>query len=150
MGAAAREGVEIEREAGHEGFALAGAELSDAAIVGDDASDELDIVVALAYGAARGLADDGECLWENLVEHVVEGFARFIFALGFVYALFFEGVHFGGPVGLDVGAELVGFGPELEVGELLGLWFQGVYFVDGEAVFLDIALVGVEESAKKI
>ena len=50
------EGVEIDREGGDQGLAFAGLHLGDAALVQDDAADQLDVEMALAEGPLGGLA----------------------------------------------------------------------------------------------
>jgi len=62
----AGEGVQVERERGHQGLALAGLHLRDLALVEHDAADDLDVKVAQADGACGGLAHGGERLGEDL------------------------------------------------------------------------------------
>jgi hypothetical protein len=69
--AASAERIEVARQRGGEGLALAGAHLGDAPLVEEHPADELDVEVALADGPARRLAGQGE----GLVQHVVQGTA---------------------------------------------------------------------------
>ena len=66
--AAARERVQGDGERRDERLALARPHLGDLALVEDHAAHELDVVVALADRAPRGLADEREDLDELLVE----------------------------------------------------------------------------------
>ena len=60
--------VQVEGQARHERLAFTGLHLGDLALVEDDASHQLDVEVAETYRAPRGLAADGECLYQQLVE----------------------------------------------------------------------------------
>jgi hypothetical protein len=123
----AGEGVQVERERGDEGLALAGRHLGDAALVQGDAANELDVEVDHVPGqlvvahddlaadhAAGGVFDGGEGLGQDGVEFL---------ALR------------------DAGAEFNGLGAELLVGQrLVGL----LEFVDARhdgAAFLDVFAV---------
>ena len=68
VGAVAGEAVEVDRQRGHEGLALAGLHLGDPAEVQGGPADHLHVVVALADDPLGGLPDDGEGLDEQLVE----------------------------------------------------------------------------------
>ena len=105
LGVPAVEGIEVERQGGNEGLALAGGHFSDAALVDRHTADELDVemhhvprelVVAdhdrAAHEPAGGVFDRGKGFREDLVE----GFA-----------------------GLQAGAELICLGAELLVGQRL-------------------------------
>ncbi len=70
--APAAEAVEVDGQGGHEGLALARLHLRDPAEVEGGPAHELDVVVALADGAAAGLAGDGEGLQEEVVEGLVD------------------------------------------------------------------------------
>ena len=63
----AGEGVEVGGQCSDQGFAFAGFHFGDFALVQDGAADELDIVMALAEGAAGGFADDGEGFGQQVV-----------------------------------------------------------------------------------
>ena len=119
----AGEGVEVERQRGDEGLALARRHLGDPALVEGDAADELDVemhhvpgqlVVAdddlAADQAAGGVLHGGEGLGQNLVE----GFA-----------------------GLQAGAKFVGLGAELLVGQRLVGLLELVDARDDRAAFLE-------------
>ena len=110
VGAVAFEGVQVERQGGDQRLALAGLHLGDLALVEDDAADELDVEVAHADAAARGLADDGEGLGQNVVH---------AFAVG------------------EALAELVGLGAELGVGQRLNVRLQLVDLLDERAQLSD-------------
>src|SRR5205807_9927400 len=71
--ALAGERVQVERQAGDEGLALARLHFGDLALVQDHASYELDVEVPQADGPAAGLATDGEGLDQQLVEVVAVG-----------------------------------------------------------------------------
>ncbi len=66
------EGVEVGGEHGHQGLALAGLHLGDAALVQDDAADELHPEGLHAQHAPGGLPHGGKGLGQN----VVQGLAR--------------------------------------------------------------------------
>ena len=68
--APARERVEIRRQRGDEGLALAGLHLGDPAEVQRGAAHELHVEVALAEHPAPGLADGRERVGEQVVEQV--------------------------------------------------------------------------------
>ena len=139
LGVPAGEGVEVKRERGDEGLAFAGGHFGDLAGVDGVAADQLDVEVDHVPGelvsadeglgadeAAGGVLHGGESLGENLVE---------------------------GLAGFQAGAELVGLGAELLVGELLvGL----LEFVDAgddgagllEELFIVTAGKALEEKGK--
>src|SRR5690606_14430960 len=101
--AAAFEGVQVDRQRGHEGLALTGAHLGDLAFVQDHAAHELDVVVAHAEHASTRLAADGERLHHEVVD--------------------------GGPV-VEPLLELGRLGLQLGVAELLERRFEGVDLLD--------------------
>ena len=68
--ALALQGVEVRRQGGDQGLALAGLHLGDAAVVDRRAADELDVVVPLLDRPLGRLADQGERLDEQAVERV--------------------------------------------------------------------------------
>ncbi len=68
MDALPGQGVEVGRQGGDERFSFARLHLGDPALVEDHAADELDIEVAHPGRPARGLADDGEGLGEDILE----------------------------------------------------------------------------------
>jgi hypothetical protein len=72
VGALALEGVEVDRQGGDQGLALAGLHLGDLALVQHQAACELDVEMALSEGPFRGLAHRGE----GVDEHVVEALPR--------------------------------------------------------------------------
>jgi hypothetical protein len=65
--------VEVRRCGRDEGLALAGLHLGDVAQVQRGAAHELHVEVALAEGAAGGLADRGERLGQQVVERLALG-----------------------------------------------------------------------------
>ena len=71
--ALARQGVQIGREGGHQGLALAGAHLRDTALVQDDAADELHPVGAHPKHAPGGLPAGGEGLGQDVVQRLAAG-----------------------------------------------------------------------------
>ena len=66
----ARHRVQVQRQAGDEGLALAGLHLRDVALVEDDAAHQLDIEDALPRLALAGLADGCEGLEEHVFERL--------------------------------------------------------------------------------
>ena len=76
VGAAAAEGVEIERQRGHERLAFAGLHFGDGAAVEDHAAQQLHVVVTQARGALAGLPHGGEGLGEDLPQHLIFGRAQ--------------------------------------------------------------------------
>ena len=73
MAASPGEGVEVERQTGNEGLALAGTHFGDLPAVKRDATHQLHVVVAHAKGASGGLTDGGERFREDVVEGLVAG-----------------------------------------------------------------------------
>ncbi len=73
------EGVEIGREGGHQGLALAGLHLGDAALVEDHAADELHPVGLHAQHPPGGLPAGGEGLGQQVVQRLAAGVARLEF-----------------------------------------------------------------------
>jgi hypothetical protein len=95
-------------------------------------ADELDVEVAHLDGAQAGLADDGECLWKDLIERGLLGCAC---ALGGVFA---GGVDLAGGDGCgDALAELAGFRAQLVVGERLDRRLERVDLLDHGQQALD-------------
>ena len=76
--ALARQRVEVGRQRGDQGLALAGLHLRDVAEVQRRAAHDLDVVVALAERALGGLADGGERLGQQLVERLAVGVALLV------------------------------------------------------------------------
>ena len=68
MHALPRQGVEVGGQGGHQGLALAGLHLGDAALVEDDAAHQLHPVGPEAQHPVRRLPDGGEGLGENVVQ----------------------------------------------------------------------------------
>ena len=71
--AIAGEPVQIQRQGGDQGFALAGLHFGDAAFVQDDAADHLDVEMALADGPLGRLADHREGLVHQIIEALAGG-----------------------------------------------------------------------------
>ena len=69
----ARQGVQIGGESGHQRLALAGAHLCDAALVQDDAADELYPVGAHPKDAPGGLTAGGEGLGQDVIQRLAVG-----------------------------------------------------------------------------
>ncbi len=127
--AVAGERVEIAGKRGDERLAFAGLHLGDFAGVKDHAADHLDVEVTHADGSDAGLADDGEGLWEEIVERALFG-GDDLFRVGNAFDR-----------GGDTGAEFDGLGGELLVGELLegglvcvDLLKRGEHALDGTVV----------------
>ena len=66
--AAAVQGVEVDRQCGDQGLALAGLHLGDLAVVQHHAPDHLHVEMAQAQRAARGFAHDRERFGQQLVQ----------------------------------------------------------------------------------
>ncbi len=62
------ERVEVGRQRGHQGLALAGAHLGDLALMQGHSAQQLDIEMTQAKGAAGGLADGGKGLRDQVVQ----------------------------------------------------------------------------------
>ena len=73
MHALAGQGIEVGRENGHEGLALAGLHLGDAALMQDDAAQQLHRVGALAQHPVGGFAHGGEGLGQDVVQRLARG-----------------------------------------------------------------------------
>ena len=117
------QGVEVGGEGGHQGLALAGLHLGDAALVENDAADELHPVGAKPQNPVRGLPAGGK----GLGEKIVQGLPLLIPLL-----------------------EFCGLGLELGVGEPLVLLFQGLDFADNGINALDLLChVGAEQFGQK-
>ena len=114
MDAIAREGVEVDRQSGDQGLALAGLHLGDLSLVKNDAAQHLDVVVPHSQGAARGLANGGESGHQQVVE---------------TGAL------------LEAGSSLAGPGPQLVVGQRFELRLEGVDAVHERLKPLQITVV---------
>ena len=71
--------VKVGGESGHQRLTFTGLHLGDAALVQDDAADELHGVGAHAQHAVRCLADGGKCLGQNVVQRlaVLEALLKF-------------------------------------------------------------------------
>ena len=108
----AGERVEEDGERRGQGLALAGLHLGDRAGVEHHAADQLDVEVALAERAARGLADQRERLGQQVVERLAVAGAL---------------------------AQLVGLGAELGVVEQLHLGLDPVDRLDPPLVLLNCA-----------
>ena len=114
--------VEVDGKGGDERLALAGLHLGDLAIVEGSAADELDVEVAQADGAPRGLPHDGE----RLIAEVIERFAAG-----------------------DALAEGGGSGGELVVGEGGQAAFEVSDDIDHALVALDFLVVRVAEDVEQ-
>ena len=120
--AAARQRVEVHGQGGDQGLALAGAHLGDPARVERGAAHDLDVVVALADDAARGLAHDGEGLDHDVVDPLA---AR------------------------DAAAELRGLGPQGVVAQPPDGVAEGVDLGDDAREGLDLlALAGAQDAVE--
>ena len=118
-----RQGVEVGGQGGHQGFPLAGLHLGDAALVEDDAADELHPVGPLAQHPHGRLPHGGEGLRENAVQRLAAGKAGF---------------------------ELVRLGPELAVAEGAVLLLQRLDLVHRGGERLDLPLgAGAEYFCKQ-
>ena len=124
MRALAGQGVEIERQGGHQRLALAGLlHLGDAAFVEHHAADHLDVEVALADGPLGRLADHRE----GLVHQIVQALP-----------------------GREPGLELVRLGPQRLVGERRHLRLQDVDPGHPAKHRLDLPVIGGAENLLQI
>ena len=73
MDALAFQGVQIDGQGGDQGLAFAGLHLRDRAAVQHDAAHELDVEMALAQGAGRGLAHRGEGVRQDVLQALALG-----------------------------------------------------------------------------
>ena len=71
--ALARQRVQVRRQRRDQRLALAGAHFGDLALVQHHAADQLHVEMPQAERAARGLADDGERLGQQVVERLAGG-----------------------------------------------------------------------------
>ena len=118
-----RQGVEVGGQGGHQGFALAGLHLGDAALVEDDAADELHPVGPLAQHPHGGLPHGGEGLGEDIVQRLAAG---------------------------QAGLELVRLGPQVVVAEGAVLLLQPLDLVHRGVQRLDLPLgAGAEYFCKQ-
>ena len=115
MHALAAQSVEINRQGGHKGFALAGFHLGDLAFMQHHAADQLDIKMALAEGALGGLSDGGEGLHQKVIKR---------FALG-----------------ADLPAVFIGEGAKFVVGEFFQLRLNRIDLLNPLDIVLEFALV---------
>ena len=104
--ALAGDGVEVAGERGDEGLALAGLHLGDMALVQGHGADELDIEVAHAGHALRGLSHDGERLGKHRVERLAVSIAL-AEELGLALELLVAHRDIGGLEPVDLGNELL-------------------------------------------
>ena len=114
-----REGVEVDRQGRHQGLALAGAHLGDAALVQHHAADQLHVEVALAEHALGSLAHGGEGGHEDVVEGLAGG---------------------------ELGLQHRGPGPQIVVRERGDLRLQGVDLGHTGTIALHAPVVGRAEN----
>ena len=129
MHAPAREAVQVHRERGDKGLALAGLHLGDLSLVEHDAADELNIEMAHADRPLRRLAHHGEGLGKDLVEGRRLGTAE-LFRIGDVLRALADG-----PL------ELVRPGPKLPVREAGYLRLESVDRIHADLDALEHAFV---------
>jgi hypothetical protein len=124
VNALAFERVEVRRERGHQRLALAGFHFRDLAGVQHHAAHQLDVEVAHVQHAQSGLAHDGECFDEQVVDRRA----------------------FGDPL-----TELDGLLAKLLVGEGVNLRLEGADLGDGRAQPLDLPFVlGADDLREKL
>ena len=73
VGALAGEGVQVQRQGGHQGLAFTGAHLGDLALVQGNAADQLDVVMALTVGALAGFTHGREGLRQQVIQCLAIG-----------------------------------------------------------------------------
>jgi hypothetical protein len=71
--ALAGQGIEVHRQRGHQGLALAGAHLGDLAVVQGHAADQLHVEVAHLEDALAGLAHRGKGFGQQVVQGLALG-----------------------------------------------------------------------------
>jgi hypothetical protein len=112
--AAAREGVEVDRQGGHERLSFAGLHLGDLAAMKHDAAHELHVEMAHVEHALAGLATDREGLGEEIVQRLLQiglrGLERVLVARDLFFHLF-EGLDDRS----ETLAELLGFRAQLVI-----------------------------------
>ena len=118
----ARQAVEVGGQGGHQGFAFARLHLGDAALMEDDAADELNPIGAHSQHPVRRLAAGGEGLWENIVQRLAVG---------------------------QAGLELIGFGPQVVVAEGAVFLLQRLDLVHRGVERLDLSLGAGAEYFRK-
>ena len=114
MHALAAQGIEVDRQCGGQGFALAGAHLGNLALVQGNTTHHLHIKVAHFHDTLGALAHHGKCLRQQVVQTFTS-----------LEALF----------------ELVGFGPQNVVVQGGQAAFQSVDALNGFAVLLEEPVV---------
>ena len=119
MDALAGERVQVDGQRGDQGLALAGLHFRDLAVVQDHAADELDVEMALAEGAAAGLADHGEGFRQQVVQRRAIG---------------------------QAGAEFRGLGGQSLVRQRLHAIFQGVDRRNSPLIPFQGAVIGGAEN----
>ena len=122
MGALAFEGIEIDRQCGHQRLALAGLHLGDLALMEHDAANDLNVEVPLAKGAFGTLSHRREGLGKQIIQLLA---------------------------GLDASPVLVGLGPELLVGETLKIGFLSIDALDDGRQFLEDPFGGPDQNLGK-
>ena len=118
MDAATRQGIEVNRQGGGEGFALTGAHFSDLAMVQGHATAELHIKVAHFHDALGALSHHGKSLWQQVVQWLTASH------------LLLEGLR---------------FGFQCVVTELRQIRLHGVDACHGLAVLFEQALIAAAE-----
>ena len=93
MGALPQQSVEIERQGCDEGLALARFHFGDAALMQDDAADELHVIVAQADGADRSFAHESERLRQDVFHARAAAQLRFEIGGGGFHLLRAELLH---------------------------------------------------------
>ena len=119
MHALAGERIQVDRQRGDQGLALAGLHLGDLAVVQHHAADQLHVEMPLPEGAAAGLADHGEGFRQQVVQRRAVG---------------------------QAGAEFRGLGGQGLVRQRLHAVFQGVDRRNAPLVPLQGAVVGGAEN----
>ena len=133
MHTTAGEGVEIGRQGGDQGLALAGLHLGDLAVVQHHAADQLHIEVAHAEHPLAGLTHHGEGLGEQLIEQL---------------ALAGQDRLFSTPDGMGISELLAEFRrktPQVVVGEGGDLLLEETYVGNEGLIALQLAGIGITQ-----
>jgi hypothetical protein len=131
MNAVTCQGVEIDGQRGDQRLAFTGTHLGDAALVEDNAADELHIVMTLPDGALGGFADGSEGFGEEFIQYFPFHLVTF---LGLLNPF---------RLGVQPFAELVRLEAQLIIGQFLKVRFQGVDLRHKFGGFLDLFFIGV-------
>ena len=134
---AARQGVEVGRQRGHQGLALAGLHLGDLAVVQHHAADQLHVEVAHAQHPPAGLAHHGKGLGQQLIEQAALPLQAGLPGQTAAAAVLLQARQLLAELGREAAQFVVGEG-----GDLL---LQQVHVGDDRLVALQLAGIGITQ-----